>query len=425
MNPIMNPLWFRSFSVFLLLHSALCADAQQDDGAFDQPITGSDADIALAPGSGLQVNFNGGASSFGIQAMAQPMLGWTKTDLDSTAAMGTEIRNAFFSFHVADRDRGLSMVVRGDMGAIQPLLDAYVDWDSDSGWKVRAGQFRSPLNNREMTFFEGRLAMTRRSALSRNFTQSGREFGVTVQRSFGNADGFQVVPTLAVTSGDGLNSFGSLSNDPDAGGCKVGGRLDVLPFGPLDLTSSLATQPEDEFRMALGLATSYNFGASGPTGESHRVWSMYDSDGADQLPDYLKNVVDLLVRYKGASLMLEYVNTAAYGLQGAVTNSSTGTLLMPTEISTYLVLGSAYNVQLSQVLASGWSGTVRFSQMYPEFSDLNAGSVLQVEDVIGACLTRHIEEQAIKIQLAGEYVSRPDFPEQTGWRVELMTQFSL
>jgi len=66
--------------------------------------------------------------------------------------------------------------------------------------------------------------------VSTAFSASGREFGLFVSHLFllGTVG---VEPQIAITSGDGRNSFGVDSRDYDRGGLKYGGRLDVYPLG--------------------------------------------------------------------------------------------------------------------------------------------------------------------------------------------------
>ena len=48
-------------------------------------------------------------------------------------------------------------------------------------------------------------------------------------------------------------------------------------------------------------------------------------------------------------MLIEYVNTAAYNLQGTALNNSATVLLDTTQISEYMVLGNAYSVQLGYI----------------------------------------------------------------------------
>jgi hypothetical protein len=95
---------------------------------------------------------------------------------------------------------------------------------------------------------------------------------------------------------------------------------------------------------------------------------------------------------------------------------------MPTEISTYLMLGNAYNVQLGVALENGWAVDARFGQTFPEFAAEQPASQLQVIDALGGCLTWHCNEQALKLQLAADFWNSPDLPMNTGWFWTFQTQ---
>ena len=410
----------RLSAALALLFWAQVTTAQDDDFSTEST---SDGVATLQHGDGLQIRFPGDGFVLGIGGLAQPGLQWTAMDADSTGTLGTYVRRSYLTIEATDEERRLDFLLRADFSQALPLLDAYVQWRASEHLTLRAGQFQQIANNREMLFYEGALNFPNRSLLSETFAGLGREFGLAVMGEWGAADGLLVRPAVSVTSGDGANSFGSLSNDPDLGGLKWSGRFDVLPFGDFDVESAVDFQREEQPKVAIGLATSYNIGASGAVGESHGDWYIYDEAGRHQLPNYLKNHVDLLVKWRGATLLAEYVNAAAYGLDGAFTDASLGTLLLPTQISTYLMLGNAFNVQAGYALPNGWAIDARLARTYPEFAADNANSLLQVADAFGGCVTWYRNEQALKIQLAADYFNYPDVPVANGWRASVQTQF--
>jgi hypothetical protein len=405
---------------FLIVFGATVTVSFAQDDEFSE--TSSEGFVRVIQGKGIAIDFPAEQFTFSLDGLTQPGIQMSRFDEDSTAAFGTYIRRAYLTFQSKDEARGLEAVVRGDLTQASPLLDAYIGFELSDHLAFRAGQFQQPANPREMLFYEGNLAMPERSIVSRFYTATGREFGLAVMGSFGPSSGFIVRPTLAITSGDGINSFGSLSNDPDLGGLKYSGRIDLLPFGDFDIESAVDFERSESPRLAIGLASSYNDGASGPTGESHGDWQLYDATGAAQLPGYLKNVVDILAKFKGVTLLAEYVNAAAYRLDGAYTSAALGTLLMPTEISTLLMLGNAYNVEAGYLFLSGWSIDARFSQTFPEFVADQPASLLQVVDALGGCVTWHVNDQALKLQLSGDYLNYPDVPNQSGWVWTFQTQ---
>ena len=391
--------------------------------AQEEDFVGGEADFSATfrKGQGLEVGFPGSGYLFGFAGLAQPGVNLSRLDADTTLALGTYTRRAYLTFKASDLERGIDVLVRANYIASNPLLDAYINYAVNDWLSIRTGQFQNPSNNREMQFYEGHLAMPDRSLLSRTFVETGREFGLSLTGSFGSAESFMVEPSLAVTSGDGINSFGSLSNDPDKGGVKFGGRLDVYPFGQFDATSASDFERNETPKAVIGWATNYNMGASGPVGESHGEWLIFDDNGKEQLPHYLKNHIDLLAKWKGASLLAEYTNAAAYQLDGAYTSASLGTLLMPTEISQYLMLGNAFNIQGGYLLKNGLQLDVRFGQTFPEFDQ--SSSLLEVIDAIGGCLTWHVAEHALKLQASAEYLNFQERPQANGWTAAFQTQF--
>ena len=391
--------------------------------AQEEDFVGGEADFSATfrKGQGLEVGFPSSGYLFGFTGLAQPGMSLSRLDADTTFSLGTFTRRAYLTFKASDLERGIDVLVRANYIASTPLLDAYINYAVNDWLSIRTGQFQNPSNNREMQFYEGHLAMPDRSLLSRTFVETGREFGLSLTGSFGSAESFMVEPSLAVTSGDGINSFGSLSNDPDKGGVKFGGRLDVYPFGQFDATSASDFERNETPKAVIGWATNYNMGASGPVGESHGEWLIFDENGQEQLPHYLKNHIDLLAKWKGASLLAEYTNAAAYQLDGAYTSASLGTLLMPTEISQYLMLGNAFNIQGGYLLKNGLQLDVRFGQTFPEFDQ--GSSLLEVIDAIGGCLTWHVAEHALKLQASAEYLNFQERPQANGWTAAFQTQF--
>jgi hypothetical protein len=393
------------------------ATAQEED------FIGGETDFSATfrKGQGLEVGFPSSGYVFGFAGLAQPGMNVSQSDADTAFALGTYTRRAYLTFKASDRKHGVDVLVRANYIASTPLLDAYINYTVNDWLSIRTGQFQNPSNNREMQFYEGHLAMPERSLLSRTFSDTGREFGLSIAGSFGNTESFMIRPVLAITSGDGINSFGSLSNDPDKGGIKFGGRMDIYPFGDFDATSASDFERNEKPKAVIGWASNYNMGASGPVGESHGEWLIFDENGKEQLPHYLKNNIDILAKWKGASLLAEFTNAAAYQLDGAFTSASLGTLLLPTEISRYLMLGNAYNIQAGYLMKNGLQIDARLGQTFPEFD--GSGSVLEVIDAIGGCLTWHVAEHALKLQLSGEYLNYQNRPEANGWTAAFQTQF--
>lgn len=393
--------------------------SQSEDGDI---VRASDGNAELTLGDGLQISFADGLYSFGLGGLIQPVVNVAQIE-SGDLERSFYIQRSFIELSASDTERGVSFLIRSDFASQRPLLDAYMEVELNAVFSMKIGQFQSIANNREMLFFEGDLGMMNRSAVSTEFSQTGREFGLALKSDF-HLGNVRVVPTLAITSGDGINSFGTLSNDVDRGGLKYGGRLDVYPFGSFtngNEATGFDLVGEPAPKLVIGGASSWNNGASGPVGESHGAFSLYTVEGKDQLPQYLKNYLDAMMKWNGVTLLLEYVNAAAYNLQGAYTSPANGEALVSEEISEYLVLGNAYQAQLGVTFKGKWALNGRFAQLFPEFGS-NTASLLETVDAVGGCLTWFNRGNAMKIQLGGDYLNYFNDPSKNGWNGQLLVQ---
>ena len=411
--------WLPIGLLLLCILGAQWSWAQSEDEDIERA---SDGSAELSLGDGLEVSFSDGLYTFGLGGLLQPVVKLAQQE-SGNLEQSFYIQRSYLELSASDREKGISFLIRSDFAAERPLLDAYMVAQINNVFSVTIGQFQSIANNREMLFYEGDLGMVNRSLVSTAFAQTGREFGVAVKAEMAVAN-VLLVPMLSVTSGDGMNSFGMLSNDVDLGGLKYGGRLDVYPFGRFAEGNELTGFDligESSPKLVLGAASSWNDGASGPVGESHGAFGLYTVDGDDQLPQYLKNYVDAMFKWKGATVLVEYVNAAAYNLQGAYTNPANGEPLVSEEISEYMILGNAYQAQLGMTFKGKWAVNGRFSQSFPEFES-NEASALETVDAVGGCVTWFNRGNAMKVQLGGDYVNYFNDPAKNGWNGQVLVQ---
>jgi hypothetical protein len=269
-----------------------------------------------------------------------------------------------------------------------------------SNIKITFGQKQTFTNNREMTFFEDKLQFVDRGVFSYQFSNLGREFGVFLESEFREGN-FIIKPKIAVTSGDGLNSFGADSRDTDKGGLKYGSRIDILPLGKFKDGNDgyiADLKHEDELKILVGTTYSYNIGASDKVGEGHGGFELYNNTGKSKLPDYRKFYEDILVKYKGFSMLAEYVNTTATSLSGSYLDLGGTRPLYLTEISEYLVLGDGYNIQTGYVTKSGYSLDLKYEKLNQEFD--NNASLLSNQEAFTIGLTKYFKGNNLKIQSA-------------------------
>ncbi len=359
-------------------------------------------------GNGVSLSFEDGDYNFNINGYIKPT--YVYNDMTSIVDGGTinEINRQFKSKNSVLEISGnakkekVSFSIRMDYSLSNPLLEAWVGYHPSKNVNVYFGQKNSFLNNREMIFNEDILQFTDRSLLSQNHTNSyGQEFGLFIETTFGEK--FILSPKFAVTSGDGRNSFGEDSRDSDLGGVKFGARLDLYPFGNFSKGNegSVDFVREQKLIMELGFAYSKNIGTSHRTGNGHGDIMFYDADGNNNLPDYEKIFVDLLLKYQGFSFLAEYADAAASSLNQTYTD--TFNLLIPQQISEYLVLGSSYNFQLGYIFQNDIGIDFRYEFSTPEFTnEINnpyQNSILQDLENMSFGISKYFDDNNLKIQV--------------------------
>jgi hypothetical protein len=396
---------FQNFNYRISLCTFLCicipffAIAQDDDEDKEQNTEAKKNKVDFNLGGGLNFSLNDGNYQFNLGGFIQPSFSSTKTTgFDRENEYNS--RRSYLQFSGNAVKEKVSFLFQLDYSLSEPLLDAWLAYKPFEYLTITVGQKQTFLNNREMTFREDRLQFTNRSFLSNNFSNTGREMGVFVESKFG--DKFGIAPMFAVTSGDGRNSFGADSRDADLGGVKIGGRLDLYPLGFFkegnDLTS-VDLGREETLKFVIGSAVSQNNGASNSKGEGHGDFLLYDLNGANNLPDYNQVYVDLLLKYKGFSMLAEYANATVKNIGQAYVDATANQILAPRQISQFLMIGDSFNFQTGYVTTSGFSFDVRFENAKPEFENY-PNSVLQDMNAFTFGISKYFKNNALKMQAA-------------------------
>lgn len=353
--------------------------------------------VSFELGSGINFVLNDSTYLFKIGGMVQPFIGCEKMP-NTDANYYFNARRTYLNISgVAVREK-VDFFLQLDYSRIDPLLDAWIGYHPFKGFTVAFGQKQNISNNREMLMMEDQLTFPERSLLSQEYSRSGREFGVFVEHRFGKT--FGVVPQLSVTSGDGRNAFGEDSRDVDLGGFKWSGRIDIYPLGYFSPGNEVMVADlyhEQNLKMVIGGAASYNDGASEAVGEGHGDFMLYDSDGNARQPDYRQVYGDILMKFRGFSLLGEYNVSTATELEG-IYKEENGDALLPTEISQYLALGSGYNVQLGYVTKNGYALDFRYAGVTPEFN--NENSVILEREGWTVGFSKYFKGNDLKVQAA-------------------------
>ena len=348
-------------------------------------------------GSGLNFAFNDSAYMFRISGMVQPFIGFEKMP-DADADYFFNSRRSYFNFSGVAVKEKVDFFIQLDYSRPDALLDAWVGYHPFNGFSIVFGQKQTIANNREMLFMEDQLQFLERGLLSTQYSRTGREFGIFIEQKLGNA--FGIVPQIAVTSGDGRNSFGADSRDLDIGGFKYAARLDVYPLGYFTKGNDILVADlmhEQTLKLVIGAAASLNDGASQAVGEGHGDFMLYESNGKVRQPDYRQLYGDILIKFRGFSFLGEYNVSTATDLEGSY-KAINGDALLPTEISQYLALGTGYNVQLGYVTTGGYAIDFRYAAVMPEFE--NANSIVQELNSWSVGLAKYFKGNNLKIHTA-------------------------
>ena len=370
--------------------------------AFTQQSEKNSASFNL--GEGISFSFNEGKYEFDIFGFIRPSYIYSDEKTYTSEGSYSNVYRQFKSqnsnlyFTGAAIDEKLSFTIQMDYSSSDPLVEAFIGYHINEKTTLYFGQMQVSHNNLEMVQNENDLRFTSRGLISQTYTESGEEFGLFLETSFGNS--FLVEPTLAITSGDGKNSFGEDSRDSDKGGVKFGSRINILPFGDFSEGNRQSTVDlihEEKPKVQIGIAYSKNIGASNLVGDGHGDFVLYDSSGEENFPDYSQLFFDLNLKYKGFSLLFEYADSYASGLDDIYTDPNGFNILVPKQISEYLVLGDSQGIHFGYFTKSGYSIDFIYEQSNPEFNS-NIDSILRESTNVGFGLSKYLSDNNIKLQ---------------------------
>lgn len=397
----------------------ICTAFLISGGVFAQGKSHGKVDFRL--GNGLDIQLNDGDYSFNIGGMIQTNGQYLK-DEGSDWKNRFDIKHGYLSLAGNAAREKVSFFLQLDFADSSPLLDAWIAYKPINFLTISAGQKQTFTNNREMTFHESTLSMLDRSVLSRRLANTGREFGLFVESDF-LIGGVGIMPQIAVTSGDGRNSFGSSSIDVDKGGLKYGGRLDINPLGYFTAGNDKVGADlahETSPKVKIGVAGSYNSGVSNSIGEGHGDFVLYNEDGKEKLPDYRKLYADIMFKYRGFSLLGEYGNTSATRVKGIYSAANGTGEFEPGDISKHLYLADSYNIQAGYALRNGFALDLRYTKVNPEFDD-NI-SVLKDVTAYDVTLTKYFVDNRVKIQGGFSYLDYKSDNIKNHMQAELLFQ---
>lgn len=367
-------------------------------------------------GKGLQLSLSDGDYLFTIGGNIKTSYAYLRdTSALVTSKHQFNVQRAQFIFQGNAKNERLTFYLQTDFVTAMSLMEAWVGYDAvPERVFVAVGQKLVNTNNAELNRHQNFFQFVNPSLVSTNFARLGREFGlfVDVRHALGQ---FVIKPSIAITSGDGLNSFGNGTTDRfDYGGAKFGGRLELLPFGDFSegndfMGSDLAREKTP--KLAIGGSFTTNQGASEAVGEGHGQFVFYSQiqpDGSfrNAYPNYQKIYLDLVFKHRGFSAGAEFANAYGSEIKGLFTDTDpvNQTPIYRSQIARYLALGRGYNVQGGYLTKNFWSFDVRHTVIEPEFpTDVRSVMVNQQETTVG--ITKFLKGQALKVQTNFNYLT--------------------
>lgn len=358
--------------------------------------------VDFALGNGLNISLNNNKHHFKIGGYIQTGGSYNEVkDLDPEWKF--DVKKAYLNFSGGLQNDKFTFLLQMDFAKNYPLLDAWMAYNPTKYLSISAGQKQSISGTRSMMFNDEALALGNRSLVDRTFFGSGRELGVFIESRIPvRGVGFDL--GVAVTSGDGINSFGSSASDFDLGGLKYSARGTFYPMGffaPGNELTDTDFAREKSPKLLIGGAYSYNQGASDAIGEGHGNFQLFDKTGKGAYPDYIKMSFDVMFKYQGFTFLGEYVDSWARNLNGLYTAATPGANLQPKQIADYLVLGSGVSAQAGYLFKKNWAVDFRYSYIFPEWSEKS--TLIQKTNAYRVGVAKYFIDNRLKLQLAGSY----------------------
>jgi hypothetical protein len=328
-----------------------------------------------------------------ITALVQPHLEWKygPSEVFSDATVRTRLRRARVRFAGDHRDSRFYYRLTLDLSGTSELDDAqgimlfqsFVGYRFTPQHRITVGQRGNPAGPREMQMNSGTLQLVERSRVSSAFATIA-EMGIFYDGRMRLTGKQFLRPALAITTGDGANPFGR-----DYGGLKYAARLDWVPNGLFTRFGQFRQADlvrERSPKLIVGAYANFNQGMSSRRGREQGAILYLDANLDPLLPNYAQVGVDGMLKYRGFSLLAEWIQAQAYvpeGIAYRVRNdgsvASTFEIDGVNDVSAYvrnrMMTGSGFNVQAGYVLPSNWSVDVQATQLNPaDFSFLRNGA---------------------------------------------------
>lgn len=340
--------------------------------------------LSAVPGKGLTVTSLDDRFAVNLRGRIQLRNTFTHTDESDTNEINVRTVRLNLSGHVLVPDLKYAVQLAFgtndfDRDNPSPVFDAYVEYTRLRDLNVRVGQFFVPFD-RARTVREFALQLIDRQQIVQELTLD-RDVGLMLySNDFLGTRGI-LSYALFVGGGEGRNRFGGQSMGP-----LTVLRLTVRPFGPFDDDREGDLQRLPRPRVALGFAGGYNL-------QTNRQRSTYGTTLALGTFDYSHAAADLVLKYRGFSLLTEVVVRKAS--RALLSGEVDGETVQEASRSGwgYFVQGGFMLTDMVEI-AARWDRLHAFPGTDPALVELVASQGNQV----GAGVNLYLNEHALKLQ---------------------------
>ena len=304
---------------------------------------------------------------FGFRFQNLAMVSWKSTDDGTKLASNFLVRRARLKFNgyavtpkltwkmelgLTNRDIG------GGIGsefnkAANVVLDAYAAYTFHKNWTIQFGQSKLP-GNRERVISSANLQLVDRSRLNSRLNID-RDVGLQLKHKWHLATNFIVKEVFAFTQGEGRNVTGG-----HYGGYSYTGRVELLPFGSFAAKGDyIGSAIKREATPKLAIGASYNLNKNAVRSRGQLGSFIKDAEGNYRGKDLKTFFADLMFKYQGLSVAVEYADKT--------THDNIPTVLDDRQqiIGTFYT-GSAFVLQAGYMFDNQMELVVRYNQMNPD-----------------------------------------------------------
>jgi len=257
------------------------------------------------------------------------------------------------------------------------VLDAVLKWHFAKNWQLWFGQTKLP-GNRERVISSQQLQFVDRSNLNSRYSLD-RDKGIQLHHKHKVGNG--VIKEIgSISMGEGRNII-----DKNNGGYDYTLRGEYLPFGKFKSKGDYFgadIEREGTPKLSLGFTFDYNDNASRTRGQLGDYL-----EGSSSLKSYF---IDLMFKYRGFSVMSEYVNKKIANGDPFGIETGSQTTLNPSGDTAFFYTGTGINFQAGYVFNNNFEIATRYTSVNPEYHKDNK------QYTFG--LSKYISKHTLKIQ---------------------------